>query len=589
MSRYFVPLCLLSSLLLLGLAFGLVISKEPVLALKKEHKKEQPQELHYSFFGEKGFFGQVFEAVQDQEAAPEKPPAIIVNHHLLAPDLIARSFLAARNSRPKTVVIISPDHFDAGEHPASISARDWSTEFGILEADQKVVERLLLSGAVGLDEIPFGTEHGVSNIVSFAKKAFPEARIVPIIIQDRLGSQGARDLAQALDVALPEKSLVVGSFDFSHELPQAVAEFHDEHSLSVLRGMNYERVKNMDIDSRYGLEVVLRYARARGSKSFRVLDHSSAAERVGDPETAENTSYIVGYFSALPGKAEPEATIMAGGDLFLGRYVKAAIDKEERFFPFEKALRLFLGTDESIVNVEGPFTGFEPQPLDPNNTTFTFDPALAGMLPWVGITMTTLANNHTLDYGHEGLAQTKEHLESAGIGFFGDPQNKPGSFLVKEINGLKIGFVGYSQFQKPLIDPVLAEVEEVSKLADQTIVYAHWGHEYHEEPSAAQREMAHSFVDAGADIVIGSHPHVIQPAEVYQGKMILYSLGNFLFDQIQPGTTEGLVVGMHLSPTQNSFNFFPTKIESGQVRLMAKKEGAKMLEDFFDGQITLLK
>jgi len=250
-----------------------------------------------------------------------------------------------------------------------------------------------------------------------------------------------------------------------------------------------------------------------------------------------------------------EATIdmMLFGDVMLGRYVREKMNVEGVSYPFQQVSPLFQNKDLVILNLEGPFTTFPPQSLNPNNVTFTFKPDILPMLKEQGVTTVSLANNHTRDYGVDGFNQTKSFLEEEGIDYFGDYFNKDSVSLVKEIHGIKIGFIGYHQFSYQNVDLLLAETERLRSKVDWLVVFPHWGEEYQTYSfTPFQQERAYAFIDAGADLVIGAHPHVIQPLEEYKDGLIFYSMGNFIFDQ-QFSTDVKQGLGLHLLFTKEGY------------------------------------
>jgi len=140
--------------------------------------------------------------------------------------------------------------------------------------------------------------------------------------------------------------------------------------------------------------------------------------------------------------------ILAFGDLLLDRYIKLYIDRNSPEYPFENIKEVFAGNDIVLANLEGSFTDFAPRPLDPNNTSFTFDPKLAAMLKSSGFNLVNLANNHVRDFGRDGFAQSRAYLEQNSIGYFGDYYNESPA-LVKEASGRKIAFIGYHSLADP--------------------------------------------------------------------------------------------------------------------------------------------
>ena len=181
--------------------------------------------------------------------------------------------------------------------------------------------------------------------------------------------------------------------------------------------------------------------------------------------------------------------------------------------------------------------------------TFRADPARVGNLQAMGVDIVLLANNHVYDYGKNAFLDTLQTLQDAGIHYVGAGKDiaeasKPYYFTCK---GKKIAYVAASEAEKLKMTPqatktmpgilrcydtsmFLAEIAEADAQADYVIANVHWGTEYDNMASKEQREFAREMIDAGADAVIGTHPHVLQGMEFYQGKPIIYSLGNFWFN-----------------------------------------------------------
>jgi poly-gamma-glutamate synthesis protein (capsule biosynthesis protein) len=183
-----------------------------------------------------------------------------------------------------------------------------------------------------------------------------------------------------------------------------------------------------------------------------------------------------------------------------------------------------------------------------------------------------LGNNHIGNFGRTGITQTQDRLTTDQIRYFGNVgSNTTNRFTVFTIKGLRIGLVNYNQFVSGGLVATLADLEEIQSLADVVIVYTHWGEEYQTTASPAVQKLARQFIDQGADVVIGSHPHVTQPEEMYQGKKIFYSLGNFVFDQyFQPETQRGLLAEVTIDPQSLdiSTKSIPIRLQpNGQTRV----------------------
>ena len=223
------------------------------------------------------------------------------------------------------------------------------------------------------------------------------------------------------------------------------------------------------------------------------------------------------------------------GDLMFDRGIRFyASQNTGNDFIFDKITPTLLENDMVVANLEGPITDNKSvssgtAPGSTNNYYFTFNPSLSKTLFQKNIRIVNLGNNHILNFGNQGLSSTKKYLDLARVGYFGSPERS--TFV--EISGVKITFIGYNEFSGVPAETqaTLEEIQKAKEFSDIIVVYSHWGAEYIKTPSENTKNLAHQFIDKGADLVIGSHPHVIVPMEIYNSKRIYYSLGNFVFDQ----------------------------------------------------------
>jgi poly-gamma-glutamate synthesis protein (capsule biosynthesis protein) len=308
-------------------------------------------------------------------------------------------------------------------------------------------------------------------------------------------------------------------------------------------------------------------------------------------------AYIPAKTAAAPfWKPAPKAPIrvMFGGDIMLDRSVArtAAADGPEALFA--GIAEAFNDSDIRIANLEGTITA-NPSIAQVDHTIlrFTFDPTIAERsLAPLRLSAVSLANNHTLDFASAGYAETHDNLEAFGIGAFGQPLNATGKLsTMVEYGGKKFCFVGYHALYDPATSTVAAEIQALRPGCWKIAVISHWGVEYEHVADDTQRSAAHAFIDAGADLVVGAHPHVVQGHEVYQGKAIFYSLGNFMFDQnFSWGTTHGMLLRADFSDTETHFVLIPTVLRQQKVGLAVGEDRQKVL-DFAgirlpDGQVA---
>jgi poly-gamma-glutamate synthesis protein (capsule biosynthesis protein) len=215
-----------------------------------------------------------------------------------------------------------------------------------------------------------------------------------------------------------------------------------------------------------------------------------------------------------------------------------------------------------IANVEGPVTDNASVSQDSvmgssDNYRFTFDPASLDALVAHDTCAVNIGNNHIENFGREGITQTKKYLQQRKIAYIGDTGDvQEERARVVLVNGVRVGLVNYNAFVADAYEHAHADLAEIVPQSDVVVVYTHWGVEYATEARTQEREMARAFIDAGADLIIGSHPHVVQNIEEYKGKEIYYSLGNFVFDQyFQPETQKGLLVGVTYDKKRDTLSF----------------------------------
>jgi len=268
------------------------------------------------------------------------------------------------------------------------------------------------------------------------------------------------------------------------------------------------------------------------------------------PETRE----YVRAFSPVDRNVE----IIFGGDIMLDRSIRLAMEREGEDHVFSCIKDLLLSVDLVVANLEGPITSYPSKSTtskvgEPDNFTFTFATSTAALLARHNISLLNLGNNHIFNFGREGLAQTKQWLDGAGVKYFGDP-DLPEDERVERLtkNRVKLSFVNWSDWTSDKTDHTVAQVRKEKEAGRIVVVYTHWGEEY-VPATSRMKQLAHSFIDAGAEVVIGSHPHIVQEHEVYAGKHIYYSLGNFLFDQYwNKEVRRGLLLKITFTPEGSS-------------------------------------
>jgi poly-gamma-glutamate synthesis protein (capsule biosynthesis protein) len=268
---------------------------------------------------------------------------------------------------------------------------------------------------------------------------------------------------------------------------------------------------------------------------------------------------------------DKELKLLFFGDIMLDRNVLNVIEKNSLDYILEKLKEdnFLAGYDFIVANLEGAVTNNGDRYRPINLYDFAFNPDLVAKFRDYGFNVFSLANNHLADQGEKGIAETYGNLSKLGFNYFGckdaflspdddfplvtlnDQElldNNNCSAVIMEKKDKKIAFLSFSIVYKRIDETDIVEkINKLKEVSDYVIVVPHWGLEYKGLASREQEILAHKMIDAGADIIIGHHPHVIQNKEMYNGKEIYYSLGNFIFDQyFSPETQEGLAVSLDL-------------------------------------------
>lgn len=255
-----------------------------------------------------------------------------------------------------------------------------------------------------------------------------------------------------------------------------------------------------------------------------------------------------------PEARELETSIGFVGDVLFGGKVADLLAQKGYSYPYSDVSHWLQQPDLTVANLETPITE-RGTPRD-KKYVFRSSPQALPELISSGIDAVSLANNHVLDYGEEGLIDTLHFLDEAGIHRMGAGKNSEEAYQPLFLNkkGVRIALFSFSRVlpdpswaagrNQPGIaaayDPKLAiaAIEKAQRLADIVVVTVHWGVELKEQPEDYQQAIAHRFIDAGADLVVGTHPHVLQGLENYKGKWIAYSLGNFIFTSSTNSATQ---------------------------------------------------
>jgi poly-gamma-glutamate synthesis protein (capsule biosynthesis protein) len=270
-------------------------------------------------------------------------------------------------------------------------------------------------------------------------------------------------------------------------------------------------------------------------------------------------------------------TLIATGDVIPARYTDVTIrDHGDDFlYPVAVTKNLTSSANLTVINLEAPL--IDSCPYHDSGFKFCGRPGFVAALQAAGVDIVTLENNHIGNYGRAGIDETVRYLDAAGI-----PWTDRDSPAMIEVRGLKFGFLAFNGVGEAIDRQAMSdEIKVLRPRVDVLVASIHWGAEYVSVPQAAPNiapddpvEIAHVAVDAGADLIIGNHPHWVQGVELYKGKFIAYAHGNFIFDQMWSYETRVGVIGRYTFYDDKlvGVEFMPTLIEDyAQPRLL---EGA---------------
>jgi len=489
----------------------------------------------------------------DSIAAPrvyaddKKVRAGVIPHHLAAASLIGGFFKMCAGGEYDAVVIIAPNH--AGNMGDVIVSRlDWDVLDGV-SCDKKLVDEILsikISGlSINENDTHMENEHAASALIPYIGHYLPGVPVVPVLVGRTISLENTLLFAERLSVIIKKSEkrvLFVCSIDFSHYLPPPEARICDAETLSAIKMRNYATIhsfSNRHVDSPAALIIFLEYARSN-NLTMEIIDKSDASVELRT-EVNETTTYFI-----IRGVRENFAQLSFVGDLM----AHDVYDYNKSFAVIKKYLRK---SDYAIGNLEttlcGKFNGY-PRFSAPD----TFPKAIAD----AGFDFVSMANNHSCDMPGS-VTKTIDALDEAGLDHSGTYKTRDENrVFIKDINNIKFAFLCYTYginvppgagyvgiYDK---DAVKSEIKKARDAgADVVIALTHMGTEYGTKADAKTREQVMHMLECGADVVIGSHPHIVHEMEQIEFKntadgekrlcFAAYSLGNFLSSQRDPPET----------------------------------------------------
>lgn len=303
-----------------------------------------------------------------------------------------------------------------------------------------------------------------------------------------------------------------------------------------------------------------------------------------------------GSAAATDGADSKSVKLTFVGDVMFASKVEDILKKNGWDYPYRYVKDYLSKGDITVANLETPLT--ERGSAQSKDYVYRSSPQALPALQAAGVDLVNTANNHILDYGEEGLLDTLDELDKAGMKRVGTGRNIDEAYqsVIMERNGLKIAFLGFSRVaensdwyagkNKPGVAETystklpLEAIAKARQEADLVVVIAHWGVERKDRPVKEQTDLAHKYIDQGADLVVASHPHVVQGFELYKGKWIAYSLGNFIFTtNEEPATWESMVLDAVCTKERTcELQMVPILTKWAQPVRMTEEDGAKLFD-----------
>ena len=482
---------------------------------------------------------------------------------------------------PDTIILVGPNHSNVGKSNTQITDVTWQTIAGRLEPDLDIINSI----GFPIEPASFQNEHSIFLIVGELRKYFPTSEIVPLIFKSTVTYDEIQRVHDSLyDTCENKNCLIMASVDMSHYQPAILANLHDDLTLRALRKIDPKMLfEKPEVDSSASLALLALWAKSHKTSTFELHSHTNSGELLKDLDR-ETTTHIMGWYSDKDVESQNpmEVTFLIGGDMMFARMVNHTFINDLRGAVVQLGDRLFWGTDLSLINLEGAISDKPVQDIPGQTFSFIFNPEVVSVLKWMHVNVVSLANNHSMNNGIDGLSVTRKLLTEDGIQSAGGPGSDD-IIRIAKINGegLSITVIGISVFGKvPDISKMISDIKKNSE--ERVIIMPHWGTEYLFTHNQTQEILAHAWIDAGADMVIGSHPNVIQDSELYKDKPIFYSLGNLLFDQtFSKATQRGMLIGGKF--TENGVEFFglPTQSVKLQPQLLRGAEKMEYLDRLY--------
>ena len=459
---------------------------------------------------------------------------VIVPHHLVATESIASGIKMLQHQKFKKILLLSPDHFFHCPTVLCTVDATYKTWFGDVHSSADTLAALHSSKLVSDAPDLFKTEHGIYAVLPFIARYYPNIPVTPLVISQKIPWKANRqELLDLIEKSVDDDTILIVSSDFSHYLSLTTAQQMDEVTAETIFAKDLDGISNLKNPSQSDcpgcLWMMASLADARGFYNPSIVLHTNSATILKDPKIPTTTSHfsMVWYENAKLASTD----LAVAGDVTVTR--NSRVPKQPKV-----VTDWWAGDGLRFVNLEGPLGA----KCVKQSAWYLFCNSVSLWTKMKDLaTQWGYMNNHTMDRGVAGFVETPKLISDAGETPVGIEPWENGSVrliaFTMFLNGVpesgKMNIAGDEQ-------KVLKSLQE-KKPNELTVVLVHGGDEYHALLRDPDEKFLRSLIDAGADVVVLAHSHVVGDMEMYKGKPIFRGVGNFIFDQkdrIETSTTK---------------------------------------------------
>ena len=251
------------------------------------------------FFDKDTFYTGIEQSKKENRSFSNHISGGVIPHHLFPGFIITDFFNRLSKQKPRTIILIGPNHYERGDYLALSSLYGWETPFGIVEPNEKVIRELLKNKLIKIDEANLPKDHAVAGIMPFVKQYLPDTKIVPLLLSGFMTEEDVRVLSNSLSNYLNEDTIIIAAVDFSHYLTNQQAQEKDKITLELMRNFDYKQMLSLNndyLDSPPSIITLLMTMQALGATKMELLYHTNSGEMQKN-NSIETTSYFsIAYY-----------------------------------------------------------------------------------------------------------------------------------------------------------------------------------------------------------------------------------------------------------------------------------------------------